>query len=484
VNANERLVKQITPKSEDFSKWYVEVIQKAELADYTPMKGMMVIRPYGYAVWENIQKQMDARIKASGHVNAYFPLFIPESFLKKEAEHVEGFSPEVAWVTVGGQEELEERLAVRPTSEAIIGHMYSRWIKSYRDLPVLINQWANIVRWEKVTRPFLRTTEFLWQEGHTCHATAEEGQEETLKVLEMYREFCETELAIPCVAGSKTLREKFAGAQMTYAIEALMSDGKALQMGTSHNLGQHFSKAFDIKFEDRNQTLQYVWQTSWGTTTRMIGALIMTHGDDAGLRFPPRVAPVQAVIVPIAVGNWKETVLPTARQAEADLRDAGIRVELDAREEFTPGWKFSEHEMRGVPLRIEVGPRDVKAGQAVLVRRDTRDKIPVPLADLNKQVKGVLGSIQDELLRQAREFLAANTRDAADYGSFKEIIETKRGFVRALWCGDQACEDRIKTETMATIRVIPFGREHAGDKGACVACGKDADTLAWFARAY
>jgi prolyl-tRNA synthetase len=484
VNTNERLVKQITPKSEDFSKWYVEVIQKAELADYTPMKGMMVIRPHGYAVWENIQRLMDMRIKASGHVNAYFPLFIPESFLKKEAEHVQGFSPEVAWVTIGGQEELEERLAVRPTSEAIIGHMYARWIKSYRDLPVLINQWANIVRWEKVTRPFLRTTEFLWQEGHTCHATAEEGQEETLKVLEMYREFCETELAIPVIAGSKTLREKFAGAQMTYAIEALMSDGKALQMGTSHNLGQHFSKAFDIKFEDRNQTLQYVWQTSWGTTTRMIGALIMTHGDDAGLRFPPNVAPVQAVIVPIAVGNWKETVLPTASRAEVDLRKAGIRVKIDAREEFTPGWKFSEHEMRGVPLRIEIGPRDVKAGQAVLVRRDTREKIPVSLADLINHVKGVLGSIQDELLRQARLFLADNTRDAADYGSFKEIIETKRGFVRALWCGDQACEDRIKTETMATIRVIPFGRELAGDKGACVSCGRPADTLAYFARAY
>jgi prolyl-tRNA synthetase len=484
VNANERMVKQITPKSEDFSKWYVEVIQKTELADYTPMKGMMVIRPYGYAVWENIQKSMDLRIKASGHVNAYFPLFIPESFLKKEAEHVEGFSPEVAWVTIGGKEELEERLAVRPTSEAIIGHMYSRWIKSYRDLPVLINQWANIVRWEKVTRPFLRTTEFLWQEGHTCHATAEEGQEETLKILDMYKEFCETELAIPVVAGSKTLREKFAGAQMTYAIEALMSDGKALQMGTSHNLGQHFSKAFDIKFEDRNQTLQYVWQTSWGSTTRLIGALIMTHGDDAGLRFPPRVAPVQAVIVPIAVGNWKETVLPTARSVEASLKAAGVRVMLDDREEFTPGWKFSEHEMRGVPLRIEVGPRDIKAGQALLARRDTRSKEQAPLDGLPGRVKAVLEEIQAQLLREAQGFLHDNTRDTSDYASFKEILETKRGFVRALWCGDQSCEDRIKDETMATIRVIPFGREHDGRKGVCASCGKDADTLAYFARAY
>ena len=484
MSDNERLVKQITPKSVDFSKWYIEVIQKAELADYTPMKGIMVIRPYGYAVWENIQRLMDRRIKDSGHVNAYFPLFIPESFLKKEAEHVEGFSPEVAWVTIGGKEELEEKLAVRPTSEAIIGHMYSRWIKSYRDLPVLINQWANIVRWEKVTRPFLRTTEFLWQEGHTCHATAEEAQEETLKVLAMYKEFSETELAIPVLAGSKTLREKFAGAQMTYAIEALMSDGKALQMGTSHNLGQHFSKAFDIKYEDRNQSLQYVWQTSWGTTTRLIGALIMAHGDDAGLRFPPRVAPVQAVIVPIAIGNWKETVLPAARAAEAALKAAGLRVEVDAREEFTPGWKFSEYEMRGVPLRIEIGPRDVKAGQAVLVRRDLRTKTPAPLDGLPGRVAVVLEEIQAQLFHEAETFLKENTHDAETAEEFKDIMENKRGFVRALWCGNQACEDKIKEETMATIRVIPFGHEHGERKGRCVSCGRDADTLAFFARSY
>ena len=484
MSDNERLVKRITPKSEDFSKWYVEVIQKAELADYTPMKGMMVIRPYGYAVWENIQRLMDRRIKDSGHVNAYFPLFIPESFLKKEAEHVAGFSPEVAWVTIGGKEELEEKLAVRPTSEAIIGHMYSRWIKSYRDLPVLINQWANIVRWEKVTRPFLRTTEFLWQEGHTCHATDEEAQEETLKVLAMYKEFSETELAIPVLAGSKTLREKFAGAQMTYAIEALMSDGKALQMGTSHNLGQHFSKAFDIKYEDRNQSLQYVWQTSWGTTTRMIGALIMAHGDDSGLRFPPRVAPVQAVIVPIAMGNWKETVLPAARAAAASLKAAGLRVEIDAREEFTPGWKFAEYEMRGVPLRIEIGPRDVKAGQAVLVRRDLRTKTPAPLDGLPGRVAEVLEEIQAQLFREAETFLRENTRDADTYEVFKDVMENKRGIVRALWCGDQACEDRIKEGTMATIRVIPFGCETGERKGRCVSCGRDADTLACFARSY
>jgi len=484
VKENDRQVKQITPKSEDFSKWYIELVQKAELADYTPMKGMMVIRPHGYAIWENIQRSLDARIKASGHVNAYFPLFIPESFLKKEAEHVKGFSPEVAWVTIGGKEELEERLAVRPTSEAIIGHMYAKWIKSWRDLPVLINQWANIVRWEKVTRPFLRTTEFLWQEGHTCHETAEEGEAETLKILALYRDFCETELAIPVLCGRKSLREKFAGAQMTYAIEALMSDGKALQMGTSHNLGQHFSKAFDIKFEDRSQTLQYVWQTSWGMTTRTIGALIMVHGDDSGLRFPPRIAPVQAVIVPISVGAWKETVLPVVRNAAEVLRAAGVRVEVDAREEATPGWKFSEYEMRGVPLRIEIGPRDVKSGQAVLVRRDTREKETVPLAALAARVPELLEAIQARLFADAKLFLDANIRDAADYTSFKNILENQRGFIRAPWCGGEECEDRIKAETMATIRVMPLDEAEGRTDAPCVCCGRPGKALAFFARSY
>ncbi len=484
MKEKERQVRQITPKSEDFSKWYVEIVQKAELADYTPMKGMMVIRPYGYAVWENVQKALDRRIKDSGHVNAYFPLFIPDSFLKKEAEHVEGFSPEVAWVTVGGQEELEERLAVRPTSEAIIGHMYAKWIKSWRDLPVLINQWANIVRWEKVTRPFLRTTEFLWQEGHTCHETSEEAETETLRILDLYKDVCETELAIPVLTGRKSLSEKFAGASMTYALEALMSDGKALQMGTSHNLGQHFSKAFDIKFEDRGQTLQYVWQTSWGMTTRTIGALIMVHGDDSGLRFPPRIAPVQAVVVPISVGNWKETVLPAADRVVGELRSAGVRIEMDAREEATPGWKFSEYEMRGVPLRVEIGPRDVKAGQAVLVRRDTGVKETVPLASLGVRVRELLEEIQAQLLAEARANLEANIRDAADYAEFKAILEDKRGFVRAPWCGGEACEARIKTETMATIRVIPLDENEARTTRPCVACGAEGQALAYFARAY
>ena len=481
---DERLVKQLTPKSEDFSKWYLELVQKAELADYTPMKGMMVIRPYGYAVWENIQRALDARIKASGHVNAYFPLFIPESFLKKEAEHVEGFSPEVAWVTVGGQEELEERLAVRPTSEAIIGHMYAKWIKSWRDLPLLVNQWANIVRWEKVTRPFLRTTEFLWQEGHTCHETAADGEAETLKILDLYKDLCETELAIPVLSGRKSQREKFAGAQMTYAIEALMSDGKALQMGTSHNLGQHFSKAFDIKFEDRSQKLQYVWQTSWGMTTRTVGALIMVHGDDSGLVFPPRVAPVQAVIVPISVGNWRESVLPLAAKVREDLGRAGVRIELDAREEFTPGWKFSEYEMRGVPLRIEIGPRDVKQEQVVMVRRDTGKKDAAPLASVSDVVPRVLADIQQSLYDRALAFRRENTREVSDFASFKAVMEEKRGFIKGCWCGDEACEDRIKDETMATIRVLPLEQPADLAGRPCVCCGRPAKMLAVFARAY
>ena len=484
MSKDERLVKQITPKTDDFSRWYIEIIQKAELADYAPMKGMMVIRPYGYAIWEHIQRLMDMRIKASGHVNAYFPLFIPESFLQKEADHVQGFSPEVAWVTVGGKEELEERLAVRPTSEAIIGPMYSKWIKSWRDLPLLINQWANIVRWEKVTRPFLRTTEFLWQEGHTCHETYEDAQKETLFILELYKEFVETELAIPVLSGRKTLREKFAGAHETYAIEALMSDGKALQMGTSHNLGQHFSKVFDIKFEDRNQTLQYVWQTSWGASTRLIGAVIMAHGDDSGLKLPPHVAPVQAVVIPISMGRWKESVLPTAINAEQSLIKAGVRAKLDAREEFTPGWKFAEHEMRGVPLRVEIGPRDIKAGQAVLVRRDTMKKETVSLDDLAVRVPALLEEIQKYLYEQALAFRTENTREAKTYEEFKAIMEFKKGFVKSLWCGGEACEEQIKDDTMATIRVIPLDEETGQVAGSCVHCGKEAKASAYFARAY
>jgi len=480
----EGFVKQITPKSEDFSRWYVELIRRAELADYAPLKGMMVIRPYGYSIWENIQRLLDQRIKASGHQNAYFPLFIPESFLKKETEHLQGFSPEVAWVTQGGQEELEERLAVRPTSEAIIGYMYSKWIRSWRDLPVLINQWANIVRWEKVTRPFLRTTEFLWQEGHTAHETREEAEEETRLILEMYREFVETELAIPVIAGRKTEREKFAGAMETYSIEGLMSDGRALQMGTSHNLGQHFSRVFNIRFEDRQQQLQYVWQTSWGVSTRLVGALVMTHGDDSGLKFPPQVAPIQVVIVPISLGNWKEKVLPQAQKISSLLREQEIRVYLDAREEFTPGWKFSEWEMRGVPLRLEIGPRDVQNNQVVLVRRDNREKIAVPLSEVVAKVHQVLTEIQKNLFHLAGQFQQENTCQTEDYQEFKEIIETKRGFLKAYWCGQTTCEEKIKEETQATIRVIPFGQPEGVATHKCLRCGAKAQWLVYFAKAY
>jgi len=455
------------------------------MADYAPIKGMMVIRPYGFAVWENLQSLLDFRIKETGHSNAYFPLFIPESLLEKEAEHLEGFSPEVAWVTHGGKEELEERLAVRPTSEAIIGNMYSKWIKSYRDLPVLINQWANIVRWEKVTRPFLRTTEFLWQEGHTVHETAEEAQKETMMILELYKEFSESELAIPVISGIKTEREKFAGAEATYCIEALMADGKALQMGTSHFLGQHFSKVFNIRFEDRNQKLQYGWQTSWGVSTRLIGAVIMAHGDDSGLKLPPRIAPIQVVIVPISVGDWKKTVLPVATRIKDDLKQAGIRVKLDHREEFTPGWKFANWEMRGVPLRIEIGPRDIKNNQAIAVRRDTGDKTPYALEELKERVSATLADIQKSLLKAAFKYQQDNTHEVDNFEEFKSVLENQRGLIKTFWCGDSACEDRIKNETMGTIRAVLLDKDKSGKaNGKCVLCGKETDKLVYFARAY
>jgi prolyl-tRNA synthetase len=445
---------------------------------------MMVIRPYGYAVWERIQRLVDDRIKKSGHSNAYFPLLIPESFLKKEAEHLEGFAPEVAWVTHGGKEELEERLAVRPTSEAIIGNMYAKWIKSWRDLPLLINQWANIVRWEKVTRPFLRTTEFLWQEGHTAHESFEEAQDETLMILSLYKEFVENELAIPVISGKKSKREKFAGALETFAIEAMMSDGKSLQMGTSHNLGQQFSKVFNIRFEDRNQKLQYVWQTSWGVSTRLIGALVMAHGDDSGLKFPPNIAPVQVVIVPISAGNWKENVLPLARNIEKKLGEEGLRVKLDEREEFTPGWKFSEWEMRGVPLRVEIGPKDIEKKQVVVVRRDTGKKENVTQASMNIKVPEILREIQKNMFEMALKFQQENTHEVKDYEEFKAIMESKKGFIKAFWCEDQVCEEKIKEETMATIRVVLLDQDNKAARGKCVFCQKPTETVVYFGRAY
>ena len=474
-------VKDIPSKSEDFSAWYTAVIRKAGLADYTSLKGCMVIKPYGFALWENVKNALDKRIKETGHQNAYFPLFIPESLLKKEAEHVEGFAPEVAWVTHGGKEELEERLAVRPTSEAIICSIYSKWVRSYRDLPILINQWANVVRWEKVTRLFLRTTEFLWQEGHTVHRTKEEAQEETLRMLNVYKDLLETELAIPVISGQKTEREKFAGALKTYSIEALMGDGKALQAGTSHNLGQHFAKVFDIKFLDEDQKEKYAWQTSWGVSTRLIGAIIMVHGDDYGLILPPKIAPIQSVIVPIFKKNTKEFVLSKAREIKDVLK--GIRVELDDREEYTPGWKFNEWELKGVPLRIEIGPRDIEKGNVVLVRRDTRKKVVSPIAEVKNRVGELLDIIQNDLFLKARRFVEDNTHYVEDYGKFKKTIEEKKGFIIAPWCGSSECEEKIKEETKATIRNIPLAKVKEG-RGKCIYCGKETDLYVYFARAY
>jgi prolyl-tRNA synthetase len=479
---DKEFVREITPRAQDYSQWYLDVILKAQMMDYSPVKGCMVIRPYGYTLWENMQARLDKRLKATGHKNAYFPLFIPESLLRKEAEHVEGFAPEVAWVTHGGNEKLAERLLVRPTSETIICEMYSRWIQSYRDLPVLINQWCNVVRWEKVTRPFLRTSEFLWQEGHTAHRNEEEAEEETLKILEVYRDFVETELAIPVVTGQKSENEKFAGALRTYCIEALMSDGKALQAGTSHNLANHFAKVFDITYLDSDGELKYVWQTSWGVSTRLIGAIIMVHGDDRGLVMPPRVAPTQVILVPIAPKKARETVLPKATEIFNGLQKADIRIEMDDREEYSPGWKFNEWEMKGVPLRIEVGPRDLEAGQAVLARRDTGEKETVPLAELNERVPKVLEEIQANMFEKAKLFREENTFRTDDYAEFKQIIEEKRGFIISRWCGDSDCEQAIKEDTKATIRCLPFDMQT--EPGKCLRCENQSDKLAYFARAY
>lgn len=475
-------VKEITPRSVDFSRWYTDVIRRAELADYSPVKGSMVIRPYGYAMWELMQQALDRRIKATGHVNAYFPMFIPEGLLKKEAAHVEGFAPQVAWVTHGGDERLEERLVVRPTSEAIIGTMYAKWIQSWRDLPVLVNQWANVVRWEKVTRLFLRTTEFLWQEGHTVHETEAEAQAETLKMLGVYKDFAETELAIPVLQGRKTESEKFAGADRTYSVEALMGDGRALQAGTSHNLGQNFARVFDITFQGRDKTLQYGWQTSWGMTTRLIGGVVMTHGDDSGLILPPRIAPHQVVIVPIPRGDWRETVLPHAERIRGDLEGRGVRVRLDDREEHSPGWKYAEWEMRGVPLRLEIGPRDVERGQVMLVRRDTREKMAASRDGLSERVDELLDAIQQGLFDRAVAFRDEHTVRTADRAEFDAVLEGRPGYVVAPWCGEAGCEARVKTATQATIRNLPLDPSPAS--GSCIQCGKPGQVDAYFAKSY
>jgi len=473
----------VTPRSEDYSRWYTDVVQKAELADYSPVKGCMVIRPNGYAIWENIQRTLDRMIKETGHRNAYFPLFIPESFMHKEAEHVEGFAPECAVVTHAGGKKLEEPLVVRPTSETIMHAMFAKWIMSYRDLPLLLNQWANVVRWEMRTRLFLRTTEFLWQEGHTAHETAEEAQEETLRMLEVYRTVCEDTLAIPVLIGPKTDAEKFAGAVRTYTLEAMMQDRKALQAGTSHNLGQNFAKAFEIQFQDREGKMQFVWQTSWGMTTRLVGAVVMVHGDDKGLVLPPRLAPTQVVIVPIYSSEADAArVKEFAAGVEASLRGR-VTYEIDWRDQYKPGWKYADWEQKGVPLRIEIGPRDVEKGHVMLARRDGGPKQAVPVDALAERVPAVLEEIQASLYRRALEFREANTFDVDDRARFEEILQGEGGFVRARWCGRAECEASVKERTKATIRVIPLGAPD--DPGPCAACGTHgAGPRVIWARAY
>jgi len=477
------MAQKVTPRSEDYSRWYTDVIQMADVADYSPVKGCMVIKPYGYTLWEHVKEGLDRRFKETGHVNAYFPLFIPLSFIQKESEHVEGFSPELAIVTVGGGKELEEPLVVRPTSETIIGHMYAKWIQSYRDLPVLINQWANVVRWEMRTRLFLRTTEFLWQEGHTAHATKEEAEAETMQMLEVYRDFAVNDAAIPVIEGRKSESEKFAGAVNSYAIEAMMGDRKALQAGTSHFLGQNFAKAFDIQYLDETNELQYVWTTSWGVSTRMVGAVVMVHGDDLGLILPPKLAPIQVVIVPIWMNDeQRDDVLAVVEPLENKLGEH-VRVELDAREGYSPGWKFNDWEMRGVPLRVEVGPRDLKNDQVVLARRDVAGrerKITVPLGSAVERVVGMLDEIQTGLYNRALDFRESHTYDPKDYDEFREAVA--HGFARAWWCGDADCETAIKDETKATIRCIPL--EQPSGQGRCIYCSEVAEEMALFAQAY
>ena len=476
---DKKLVEAITSMDVDFAQWYTDVVKKAELIDYTSVKGCMVIKPAGYAIWENIQKELDARFKATGVENVYLPMFIPESLLQKEKDHVEGFAPEVAWVTHGGLEPLQERMCVRPTSETLFCDFYSKEVQSYRDLPKVYNQWCSVVRWEKTTRPFLRSREFLWQEGHTVHATAEEAEARTVQMLNLYADFLEQVLAIPVVKGQKTEKEKFAGAEATYTVEALMHDGKALQSGTSHNFGDGFAKAFDIQFTDKDNTLKYVHQTSWGMTTRLIGAIIMVHGDDSGLVLPPRIAPTQVMVVPIAM--HKEGVLDKANAIKSELLDAGFKVKVDDSDK-SPGWKFSEQEMKGIPVRIEIGPKDIEANQAVVVRRDTREKIVVSLDELSTKLGEILDTMQSEMLERARAHREAHTYDATTYEEFVKTIEEKPGFVRAMWCGDQACEDKIKEDTTATSRCMPFEQKHLSD--VCVCCGKPAKALVYWGKAY
>ena len=475
----QEFVAHITPRSEDFPQWYTDVILKADLVDYAPVRGCMVIKPYGFRIWELIREEMDRRFKETGHENVYMPMLIPESLLLKEAEHVEGFAPEVAWVTQGGTEVLQERLAVRPTSETIFCTMYAKWVQSWRDLPMKYNQWCSVMRWEKSTRPFLRTSEFLWQEGHTIHETPEEAQEETLKMLDVYVEFARNVLAIPMFAGQKSDKEKFAGARATYSMEAMMQDGKALQAGTTHNFGTNFAEAYGIQFLSRGGKLEYVNETSWGVSTRMIGALIMAHGDERGLRLPPRVAPIQAVILPIAA--HKPGVMEKANALFEQLKSAGFRVKLDDRDTVSAGWKFNEWELKGVPVRLELGPRDIEAGVVTAMRRDTLEKVQLPLEGLSDALKEMMEDIHETLYRQATEFKDAHTRDVKTIDELGEAVQN--GFARASWCGERACEDEIKDRFNATSRNMPFDQSNM-PSDTCVCCGKPAKKIMYFAKAY
>ena len=473
-----KMVEEITSMEEDFAKWYTDVVKKAELIEYTSVKGCMVIRPYGYAIWENIQKELDREFKALGHENVCMPLFIPESLLNKEKDHVEGFAPEVAWVTYGGNEKLEERLCVRPTSETLFCEHYKAIVHSYRDLPKLYNQWVSVVRWEKTTRPFLRSREFLWQEGHTIHATAEEAREETIRMLNVYADFCENFLAMPVVKGVKTEKERFAGAEDTYTIEALMHDGKALQSGTSHYFGDGFARAFDIQFTDKDNKLKYPFQTSWGCTTRLIGAIIMTHGDNNGLVLPPKVAPIQVVVIPVAA--HKPGVLEKAQEL-TDRLSKFCRVKIDTSDN-SPGWKFAEYEMKGVPLRLEIGPKDIEKNQCVLVRRDNREKYFVSLDNLETEIPKLLDTVQDGLFQAALARRANMTYTAKTLDELKDIADNKPGFIKAMWCGSRACEEKLKEYAGVSSRCIPFEQEHIAD--TCVCCGKPADKMLYWGKAY
>ena len=477
--ADKKLVEAITPMEEDFAQWYTDVVKKAELMAYSSIKGCMIFRPNGYAIWESVQKELDRRFKETGVENVYMPMFIPESLLQKEKDHVEGFAPEVAWVTQGGLDPLQERMCVRPTSETLFCDFYKDIIQSYRDLPRCYNQWCSVVRWEKTTRPFLRSMEFLWQEGHTVHATAEDAEARTIQMLNVYADFCENVLAIPMIKGRKTDKEKFAGAEATYTIEALMHDGKALQSGTSHNFGDGFARAFGIQYTDKDNKLQYAHQTSWGMSTRIIGAIIMVHGDNSGLVLPPAIAPTQVMVIPIA--QHKEGVLDKAAQIKDTLTAAGFRAKIDDSDK-TPGWKFAEQEIKGIPARIEIGPKDLEAGQAVIVRRDTREKTIVKIEEIADKLKEIFVTMQSDMLEKARKHRDSHTYEATNYEEFKDIIANKPGFVKAMWCGDLACEMKIKEDTTATSRCMPFEQEHISD--VCVCCGKPAKKLVYWGKAY